>query len=133
MNILIVDDSRTVHGVLTRTLEMSGVVYGEVFHAYNGEEGLTLLEENDVDIIFSDIHMPVMDGIEMIEHIKSDENLCTLPIIIVSTEGSRVRIEHLQEKGIAAFLRKPFTPEQIKKILEDVMGAQDGCGTEETD
>ena len=121
-NFLIVDDSKTVHGFIEKSLKMAGVTYENLFHAYNGQEGLEILALNQVDIVFSDIHMPVMDGIMMIEMMKKEPCLQTIPIIIISTEGSKVRIERIRRMGIAAFLRKPFTPEQLKYLLQSIIG-----------
>ncbi|MBD3267894.1 response regulator [bacterium] len=122
MKILIVDDSRTVHGFIEKTLEMAGIEFDELQHAYNGRDGLNMLEQHPIDLIFSDIHMPEMDGIEMIERIKQNPSYSSIPIIMISTEGSRVRIDRLNEMGISAFLRKPFTPEQLNHLVESVMG-----------
>jgi two-component system chemotaxis response regulator CheY len=122
MNILIVDDSRTVHGFIEKTLAMAGVHVDKIYHAFHGKEGLALLEEHPVDLIFSDIHMPEMTGIEMIEAIKQRQDFQSIPIIIISTEGSKVRIEQLQDMGVNAFLRKPFTPEQLKELVDAMVG-----------
>jgi two-component system chemotaxis response regulator CheY len=125
-NILIVDDSRTVHGVITKTLELAQIPYDNLLHGFNGEEGLSILNEHDVDLIFSDIHMPKMDGEEMISRIYQTENLKNIPIVIISTEGSKVRIDNLKSMGVKAFLRKPFTPESLKETVDSVMGEQHG-------
>ncbi len=121
LNFLIVDDSQTVRAVITKTLQMSGMDVGEIHHAANGREALDLLDEHWIDLIFSDIHMPVMSGIEMVNKLQEDGVLKTMPVIIVSTEGSQTRIEQLKAKGISAYIRKPFTPELIKSVVDDVL------------
>jgi two-component system chemotaxis response regulator CheY len=70
--------------------------------------------------------MPVMGGVAMIEKMSADAMMKAIPIIVVSTEGSATRIEQLKAKGISAYIRKPFTPETIRRIVNEVMGAQDG-------
>jgi two-component system chemotaxis response regulator CheY len=67
-----------------------------------------------------------MGGVEMIERMHEDDYLKKIPVIVVSTEGSATRIEQLKTKGVCAYIRKPFTPELIRKVVDDVLGADDG-------
>lgn len=122
LNILIVDDSRTVRSVIARTIKICAVPVGELFQAENGKEALEILADNWVDIVFSDINMPVMSGIELLEKMSADGMLRTIPVVMVSTEGSQTRIEQLKAKGITAYIRKPFTPEDLQKIIADITG-----------
>ncbi len=122
LKILIVDDSRLVPAVISQTLEMAQVEVEELHKAGNGQEGLEILRAHPVDLVFSDIHMPVMDGVAMIDAIKNDENLKEIPIIVVSSEGSQQRLDYLKNIGIKAFIQKPFTPEAISEAIELVMG-----------
>lgn len=120
-NLLIVDDSDTVRAVIAKTLKVSGLDLGELHFAANGQEGLQVLAENWVDVVLTDINMPVMTGVEMIEKMQQDETLSTLPVIVVSTEGSKTRMDELLAKGVRAYLRKPFTPENLKEAVESVL------------
>ena len=122
LNILVVDDSETVRAVISKMLELAGVPVAELFEASNGKEALDILDNHLIDLVFTDINMPVMTGIEMIEKMCENDLLKTVPVIIVSTEGSSARFETLKSKGIRAFLRKPFIPEQIKNIVDNVVG-----------
>lgn len=122
LNILIVDDSETVRAVIAKTLDIAGVDIGELFLAENGREALDLIGENWIDLILSDINMPVMSGIEMIEQMMEDEMMSTIPVIMVSTEGSKTRIEELKAKGVRAYIRKPFTPEGVLAMVNDIVG-----------
>lgn len=123
INVLVVDDSETVRQVIAKTLQLANLPIGQVFMAGNGKEALDVLADNWVDLVFSDINMPVMGGIELIERMRGDELLKTIPVIVVSTEGSATRIEELRAKGVSAYVRKPFTPETLRKVVEDVLGA----------
>lgn len=123
INVLIVDDSRTVREVIVKTLGMAGVETNEIYQAENGEEGLKVLGQQWVDLVFSDINMPVMNGVEMIERIKADEVLKSIPVVIVTTEGSATRVAELKEKGVSAYIRKPFTPEEVRGVVDEVLGA----------
>ena len=126
LNILLVDDSATVRAVISKTLEIAGIPVGELYEAENGKEALDILGDNWIDIVFADINMPVMGGIEMVEKMNEGGLLKTIPVVIVSTEGSATRIEQLKAKGVSAYVRKPFTPEIIRKVVDDIVGAEDG-------
>ena len=122
LNILIVDDSPTIRAMLVKTLHIAGIDVGECIHAGNGQEALEKIADNWIDIIFLDINMPVMNGVELVEKMAKDGLMNTIPVIIISTEGSETRIESLRKSGITAYLRKPFRPEDIKKVVLDITG-----------
>jgi two-component system chemotaxis response regulator CheY len=123
-NVLIVDDSVTIRAVLKKTLSISGLPVAEIFEAGNGKEALSILEQSWVDIVFADINMPVMSGIEMVDRLVESGQISTTPVVMVSTEGSQTRIEELIKKGVRAFVRKPITPELLKDVIEDVLGKE---------
>ena len=127
MNILVVDDSKLALAVMDQTLEMVEIDLNELYKASNGKEGLEVLHAHPVDLVFSDIHMPVMDGVEMIGAMQEDERLKNIPVVVISSEGSLKRIEELKKKGIKSFIRKPFTPEMVADVIAQVMrGGEDG-------
>lgn len=123
-NILVVDDSQTVRAVIRKTLDLAGVDVGEIYEAGNGQEALEILRDNWLDLVFADINMPVMTGIEMVDRMSADGLLKTVPVVIVSTEGSATRVEQLKAKGVSAYVRKPFTPEIIREVVDEVLGAR---------
>ena len=122
LNLLVVDDSETVRAVLAKTFELSGIDVGELHKAANGREALDILKDHWIDLIFSDINMPIMGGMEMIQQMQQDDVLRTIPVIVVSTEGSVTRIEQLKAQGVRAYIRKPFTPELVRAVVEDIIG-----------
>ncbi len=121
-DILIVDDSSTVRRMIAKTLGMTGIDVNELHQAANGQEALDLLADNWVDLVFTDINMPVMDGIELVRQMAADGVLQQMPVVVVSTEGSEARIQELQDLGIRGYLRKPFTPEAIKDVVTEILG-----------
>lgn len=123
LNVLIVDDSAVTRAMIAKALRAAGLPIGEALQAGNGQEGLDVLSENWVDIIFADINMPVMDGEEMIDKVRANPLWADLPIIVVSTEGSQTRIERLLAKG-TEFVHKPFSPETIRDVVMNLTGME---------
>jgi len=120
-NILLVDDSATVRAVMTKTLKLAQVPIGELFTATNGIDALAVLKEKWVDLVITDLNMPEMTGFELVDAMCADEGFKSIPVIVVTTEGSHTRIEDLKRKGVRGYVRKPFTPEQIREMILKVM------------
>ena len=109
--ILIVDDSRTIRQQVSFTLTKGG---HEVVEAEDGQIGIDRLRENnDVALIISDVNMPNMNGLEMVEAISADSALNGVPIVMLTTEGSADLIKRAKEAGAKGWLVKPFKPEQL--------------------
>ncbi len=122
LNLLIVDDSSIVRKVFRRTLDMTDVPLGSLFEAENGQQALEILDREWVDLIFLDINMPVMNGVEFLSQLRSSSDRGTTPVIIVSTEGSKERKEQIIEQGISGYLRKPVSPEALIEAIHQVLG-----------
>jgi two-component system, chemotaxis family, chemotaxis protein CheY len=123
INFLIVDDSSVMRSMIVKALRMSGIDLGAIYQAVNGKEGLDRLDAHGIDLAIIDINMPVMNGEEMIDCMRSRPDTSQIPIIVISTEGSEARIERLKEKG-AWFIHKPFTPERIRDVINELVGRQ---------
>ena len=121
VNVLVVDDSGVMRSMIVKTLRLSGLKLGEIHQAANGQEGLDALNEHWIDLVIVDINMPVMNGEEMIDRMQENPEYQNLPVVVVSTEGSEIRVERLQEKG-ARFIHKPFSPEMIRDTIKDLLG-----------
>src|SRR5690349_9998918 len=94
-NILLVDDSETVRAVIAKALQMADFPLGAVREAGNGQEALALLDKEWIDLVFADLNMPVMGGVEMVFKMKAHDSMKNIPVIVVSTEGSVKRIQTL--------------------------------------
>lgn len=121
LNILVVDDSEIVRAVIIKSLDLANVPVTEIYQAGNGRVALEILGQKWVDLVFADINMPVMGGVEMVERMSQDGMLKTIPVVIVSTEGSATRVEELKSKGVRAYVRKPFKPEEIRAVIEQLI------------
>ncbi len=121
-NVLIVDDSRAMRLVIKKTILASGIDVDEFYEAENGIEALTTLKNHRLDIILTDFNMPRMDGMELLQELKKDDRLKTIPVIVTSVEGSRRRVDAFMAQGAAAYIKKPFTPEEARDKLNYVLG-----------
>ncbi|RLA97729.1 MAG: response regulator [Deltaproteobacteria bacterium] len=123
-NVLVVDDSPPMRQVMKKVIQISGFDVGELLEAGNGKEALEVLSSHWVDVILLDIHMPEMDGIEMLRRLSEEDLWKRIPVIVVTTEGREQVIEEAKRLGAKGYVKKPFNPEQIKEILMSVMGQE---------
>lgn len=124
INVLVVDDSVVMRSMLIRTLRLSGLPMTEVYQAGNGADALVILREHPVDLALVDLNMPVMSGEQLIDAVKSEPSLAGVSLVVVSTEGSRTRVDALADRGIA-LVHKPFTPEQVRQAVLQSLGVPD--------
>jgi len=132
LNILVVDDSAIMRSMIKRTLQMSGVPVSAFYEAENGLLALDVLNEEWVDLVLLDMNMPVMGGLELIDRIRENPEFNGLHIIAISTESSTTRIEEIKKKGVE-FIHKPFTPEDVRLVLVELIGDLQNADTGDDD
>jgi two-component system chemotaxis response regulator CheY len=114
--VLVVDDSAVMRKIVVRSLRQAGLEMTEVFEAGNGSEALAVAQEHPaLDLILSDINMPVMDGVEFVRKLRGMESAQHIPVIMVTTEAGEARVVQALSSGASGYIRKPFTPEQIEQ------------------
>jgi two-component system, chemotaxis family, chemotaxis protein CheY len=118
---LIVDDSSVMRKIVERSLRQAGVDLEKVVEASNGAEAIEALQGNPVDLILCDINMPVMDGLEFVRQSVALENAKGVPIVMITTEGSESHVVQALSAGARGYIRKPFTPEQVKEHVWPVL------------
>jgi two-component system, chemotaxis family, chemotaxis protein CheY len=122
LKVLIVDDSSVMRKIVERALRQAGLDLGEVLEASNGAEGLAAVQQGSIDMIFSDINMPVMDGLEFLKGLAGLDAAKNVPVVMITTEGSEARVVEALSNGAKAYLRKPFTPEQVRERVTPLLG-----------
>jgi len=130
-NILIVDDSSPMRAVIKKVVKASGFEIGEFHEAGSGKEALQVLDEQWLDIVLSDYNMPEMNGLEMLQKMKQHEMMRDIPVIMITTEGSIERVDEFMKSGVSAYIKKPFTPEQIRSQLQQLLGVPEHEQTED--
>jgi len=113
--VLIVDDSSVMRKIVGRSLRQAGLEVLDILEASNGSEALSLARENSLDLILSDINMPLMDGLEFVRQLRSIEAAQHIPVVMITTEAGEGRVVQALSLGASGYIRKPFTPEQIKE------------------
>jgi two-component system, chemotaxis family, chemotaxis protein CheY len=124
--VLIVDDSPAMRSFIRRVMSVSGLDVDRYLEAGDGLEALDVLGREWVDVILTDINMPRMNGEEFVRKLEENELWRTVPVVVVSTDGTESRINQMVSLGTRAYLKKPFMPETLRSEIERVLGAQYG-------
>lgn len=116
---LVVEDSPTMRQLITFSLKR--IPNSKIIEASDGVDALKKLKDEKFDLILSDINMPLMDGLKLVSMIRSNPAYQSIPIIIVTTEGS----ENDREKGLAlganAYLSKPIQTNELLKVVKSLL------------
>jgi two-component system chemotaxis response regulator CheY len=120
MRILIVDDSAMMRAMIKRVIKLADVAVEDILEATNGAEALELLKQHDIQLLLTDINMPVMNGAEMLREISLNDRWRNLNRVIISTDGSTVRREEAEELDVRCYLEKPFSPEVLRDVLNEL-------------
>ncbi|HYP08363.1 MAG TPA: response regulator [Bryobacteraceae bacterium] len=124
MTALLVDDSPAMRLFLRRVLDVSGLNIQCVLEAGNGREALECLHARWVDLVLCDVNMPEMNGEQFLAALSNSDSRTAHPcVIVISTDSTTSRVERVLRLGASGFLRKPFTPEQVRTIVNNVMEA----------
>jgi two-component system chemotaxis response regulator CheY len=118
-SILAVDDSASIRQAIKIALTSAGYAVSE---ASNGAEGLQKAEAGGFDLIITDLNMPVMDGLTMIQEFRRRQVLVGVPIVFLTTESDVELKQQAKAAGATGWLTKPFQPEQLVSIARKVLG-----------
>ena len=116
--VLIVDDSASIREVVSYTIESEGF---DVIKGENGKDALKYFDGKDINLVVTDLHMPEMDGIELIREIRMREEYKHIPILLLTTETKQEKKSEAKQAGATGWIVKPFVPENLVKVLNKVM------------
>ena len=122
LRIMIVDDSPAMRTFIGRIVQLSGLDVESCVQASNGREALSLLRKQMVDVVLSDINMPLMDGEQFLKELSEDTALKGVPVVVVSTDSTDLRKKRMLDLGAKGYVRKPFAPETLRYELEMAIG-----------
>jgi two-component system chemotaxis response regulator CheY len=125
--ILIVEDSPTMRALLVSALEdLEGSP--KISEVESGFEALRQLPRESYDLILTDINMPDINGLELVSFVKTNEAYRSIPLIIVSTEGSDRDRDKGMSLGADAYVVKPFDPEDLRQLARDLLSRSSRAG-----
>ena len=120
LRILVVDDMSTSRGLLTQALDAMGV--RQVGYATDGIGALDALAKTPVHLVISDYNMPGMDGLQLLQSLRSEPRTKAIGFILVTGQADRDLIDAGRRFGMNNFLKKPFTPQDLRTCIEAVVG-----------
>lgn len=121
--ILIVDDSNSMRGIIRSALTDGG---HDVIEAANGQDALVALDRHSVDVIITDMNMPVMDGITLVKEIRRRPTNRSTPVLILTTECDAAMKQAGKAAGATGWIVKPFNPQQLRQVITKVLPLQAG-------
>jgi two-component system, chemotaxis family, chemotaxis protein CheY len=121
MKCLVVDDSATMRRIVVNALKSVGMA--EVAEAGDGQEALGKCDAA-IDLVVTDWNMPVLGGLELVKALRANPATAKLPILMVTTRGTKEDILQAVEAGVNNYILKPFTPQLLKEKIDAVMAAQ---------
>jgi two-component system, chemotaxis family, chemotaxis protein CheY len=116
--ILVVDDSNSMRQMVGFTLSEAGY---DVIEASSSEQALEKIDGVEVQLVLSDLNMPGMDGIELAKVLRAMPLYQSIPILILSTESSQEVKQRGKDAGVTGWITKPFNPDQLLQISEQVI------------
>jgi len=121
-NLLIVDDSNSMRTVVKKIVGLTGLEVNQILEADNGRRALDVMGGNWVDVVILDINMPEMNGLELLQRMSEEALMKNIPVVMMTTEASEAHMKTAFELGAKGFIRKPFVPEELRKMLLAVLG-----------
>lgn len=122
MRLLICDDSKTIRILLKSALAELG--HTDVTEVGDGKACLDAVRASKFDIVLLDLHMPQMDGLEVMKALRADAATAKLPVVIISSDADMRNVEQARQLGALGYLRKPFRVDGIAKAIEAVTGGK---------
>ena len=114
MKVLIVDDSAVMRKIVTKALMEAG--HTDLVEAADGKEALS--KAGDVDVVFTDWNMPVMDGLTFVKELRQSSQI---PVVMITTEGGQKEVLEAMKSGVTDYIVKPFTPSVLVSKLESLI------------
>ncbi len=124
MKILIVDDFSTMRRIIKNLLRDLG--FTNTVEADDGLTAVPILSAGGIDFLVTDWNMPGMQGIDLLRHVRADENLSKMPVLMVTAEQKREQIIEAAQAGVNGYIVKPFTAATLKEKIDKIFERIDG-------
>lgn len=120
LNVLVVDDFQSMRRIIKNLLEQIG--FTQIFEAEDGKSALVELSKREIGLIISDWNMAPMTGLELLQNIRGQDKLKSLPFIMVTAESKTDNVVAAKEAGVDNYIVKPFNAATLKSKIEAVIG-----------
>ncbi|HYF86900.1 response regulator [Azospirillum sp.] len=117
--VMTVDDSRTMRDMVSFTLRGAGY---DVVEAADGQQAMSAIATTKVDLVITDLNMPVMDGLTLIRKLRAIPAHRTLPILMLTTEADESKKAEGRAAGATGWIVKPFNPDKLVSVVQKVCG-----------
>jgi len=118
--VLVADDAAFIRNLVKKGLELVGIT--QVKEAVDGRQAMAALQTGHYDLIISDLHMPEMDGIELLREVKSDERMCKIPFLLLTSDVDAENVKIAADLGVNGYLSKPFRNDPLIAKVEQLLG-----------
>ncbi len=126
VKVLIVDDSKAMQSIITKAMKAIGHNEAEYRYAADGESGLNAIREQRPDVVLCDMHMPGSDGLHLVTGLRASGD--RTPVIVVSIDAEEATVTSAKAAGADAFLKKPFTSEQLYEVVSPLIEQSAAAG-----
>lgn len=122
--VLVVDDSGTARMIIKQCLSIIGLQGKTFLEAGNGRDAVEVLKDKSVDMVVTDLNMPVMDGESLLREIKGNPTWKKIPVIVITSSSNDAREKTLREVGAEAVVSKPVNPAALSAAWKNIIGAK---------
>ena len=119
LRVLVVDDSPLALKMINRVLSGLGIV--DMTNASDGAKAMKILEKKTFDLVVTDYNMPEVNGAELAEFIRHSPEHSHIPVLMVTSDADQTHLSHIVQSGVDALVGKPFTPDEVKKLLFKIL------------
>ena len=119
--VLVVDDFPTIRKIIQHSLRQANLNVGDILEASNGREAHGMVQRFNFDLIVTDIDMPLMDGLELLEALAYVRSAQGTPVVVITKLTSEEGVLRAMKAGAQAYIRKPFTVKDLSEKIEPLL------------
>lgn len=121
LRLLVVDDATAIRRFLSQLLHGMGIEH--ISEAADGADAIPLIGEEYFDLVITDLHMPKVNGVELVRYIRNESQQRSVPVIMVTSDSDASRIEEARQAGVSEFLHKPFDARALKRYIQRLLAS----------
>lgn len=117
--VLVADDAAFIRNLVKKSLQVIGIT--QIKEAADGRQALAALQTANYDLVISDLHMPEMDGIELLREVRADARMFRLPFLLLTSDVNAENVKIAAELGVDGYLTKPFRGDPLIEKVEQIL------------